>query len=91
MKQLWVLLSLGGVEHRPFDKLRTGITYLPMRAGFMFLVAILDWYSRYVWSFALSNTLDTVFCLEALEEAIQDLRRFPGCQLPLALLVVYFI
>jgi len=41
-----------------------------MRSGFMFLVAILDWYSRYVLSWGLSNTLDTVFCLEALEEAL---------------------
>jgi putative transposase len=45
-----------------------------MRAGFMFLVAILDWYSRYVLSWGLSNTLDTVFCLEALEEALSASR-----------------
>jgi putative transposase len=42
-----------------------------MTRGFMFLVAIMDWYSRKVLSFRLSNTLDTDFCLEALEEALQ--------------------
>lgn len=46
------------------------ITYIPMRLGFMYLVAILDWYSRYVVAWALSNTLDTGFCLENLEEAL---------------------
>ncbi len=58
------------VVERPNQVWSTDITYIPMRAGFMFLVAILDWYSRYVLAFALSNTLDTVFCLEALEEAL---------------------
>lgn len=48
------------------------ITYLPLRHGFVYLVAILDWYSRYVLSWQLSNTLDTVFCLEALEEALKS-------------------
>lgn len=58
------------VVQRPNQVWSTDITYLPMRTGFMFLVAILDWYSRYVLSWGLSNTLDTVFCLEALEEAL---------------------
>ena len=58
------------VVQRPNQVWSTDITYLPMRSGFMFLVAILDWYSRYVLSWGLSNTLDTVFCLEALEEAL---------------------
>jgi putative transposase len=47
------------------------ITYLPLHHGYVYLVAILDWYSRYVLSWRLSNTLDTVFCLEALEEALK--------------------
>ena len=47
------------------------ITYIPLRQGFMYLVAILDWYSRYVLSWQLSNTLDTAFCLEALDEALK--------------------
>jgi len=46
------------------------ITYIPMARGFLYLVAIMDWYSRYVLSWRLSNTLDTDFCLEALEEAL---------------------
>jgi putative transposase len=58
------------VVGRPNQVWSTDITYLPMRTGFMFLVAILDWYSRYVLSWGLSNTLDTVFCLEALEQAL---------------------
>lgn len=46
------------------------ITYLPMAKGFCYLVAIMDWSSRRVLSWRLSNTLDTSFCLEALEEAM---------------------
>ena len=46
------------------------ITYIPMPHGFMYLVAIMDWYSRYVISWRLSNTLDTAFCLDALDEAL---------------------
>lgn len=47
------------------------ITYLPMRRGFMYLMAILDWFSRYVLAWQLSNTLDGRFCLEALQQALQ--------------------
>jgi putative transposase len=46
------------------------ITYVPVRHGFMYLTAVIDWYSRYVLSWRLSNTLDVGFCLEALEEAL---------------------
>lgn len=49
----------------------TDICYIPMAKGFMYLVAILDWYSRRVLSWRVSNTLDTDFCVEALEEALQ--------------------
>ncbi len=49
------------------------ICYIPMAKGFMYLVAIMDWHSRRVLSWRVSNTLDTAFCIEALEEA---LRRF---------------
>ena len=48
----------------------TDITYIQLREGFLYLVAIMDWYSRYVLSWRLSNTLDVSFCLEALEEAL---------------------
>ena len=50
----------------------TDITYVRMRQGFLYLVAILDWFSRYVVSWQLSNTLDTSFCLVALEEALEQ-------------------
>ena len=45
-------------------------TYIPMREGFMYLAATLDWYSRYVVSWKLSNSLESSFCLEMLEEAL---------------------
>jgi putative transposase len=48
------------------------ITYLPMWRGFMYLVAILDWFSRYVVTWQLSNTLDGLFCREALHTALQQ-------------------
>jgi putative transposase len=48
----------------------TDITYIPMAKGFCYLVVIMDWASRKVLSWRLSNTLDTSFCIEALEEAI---------------------
>jgi putative transposase len=47
------------------------ITYIPMARGFCYLVAVMDWASRKVLSWRLSNTLDTSFCIEALEEALQ--------------------
>ncbi len=46
------------------------ITYVPMRHGFMYLTAVIDWYSRYVLSWQLSNTLEGRFCLEALDAAL---------------------
>jgi len=47
------------------------ITYIPITGGFMYLVAVIDWYSRYVLSWRLSNTMGVNFCLEALEDALQ--------------------
>jgi len=46
------------------------ITYIPMKAGFVYLVAIIDWYSRRVLAWRVSNTLDSSFCIEALEQAL---------------------
>jgi putative transposase len=46
------------------------ITYIRMVGGFMYLVAIMDWYSRYVLSWELSNTLDSYFCVSALKNAL---------------------
>ncbi len=48
----------------------TDITYIPIKRGFLYLVAIMDWYSRKVLSWRLSNTMDTGFCVEALEDAL---------------------
>jgi putative transposase len=58
------------VIDRPNQVWSTDITYVRMRRGFLYLVAILDWYSRYVLAWEVSNTLDTAFCLEALERAL---------------------
>jgi len=75
--------SAGAPEHRVYPYLLRGlsiervnqvwstdITYIRLRAGFVYLVAVMDWYSRYVLSWALSNTLEAGFCLEALEAAL---------------------
>jgi putative transposase len=48
----------------------TDITYIRLRGGYVYLVAVLDWYSRYVLSWRLSNSLEVGFCLEALEAAL---------------------
>jgi putative transposase len=56
---------------RPNQVWGTDITYIPLSQGFAYLVAILDWFSRYVVSWTLSVTLDVSFCLEALDEAIR--------------------
>ena len=55
---------------KPMQVWATDITYVPMRRGFMYLVAIVDWYSRAVLSWRVSNTMDTDFCVEALEKAL---------------------
>lgn len=55
---------------RPNQVWCADITYIPMRRGFLYLVAIMDWHSRRVLSWRLSNTMDASFCVEALEEAI---------------------
>jgi len=56
---------------RPNQVWAADITYIPMTRGFLYLVAVMDWYSRYVLSWRLSNTLDTEFCVAALEEALR--------------------
>lgn len=47
------------------------ITFIPMKTGYMFLVAIIDWYSRYIISWEISNSLDNWFCIEALNRALK--------------------
>ena len=62
---------LGGMEiTRPNQVWAADITYIPMAKGFLYLVAIMDWYTRYVVAWRLSNTLDADFCIETLEEAL---------------------
>ena len=55
---------------RPNQVWSSDITFVPMPHGWMYLTVVMDWYSRYVLSWRLSNTLDGLFCLEALEEAL---------------------
>jgi len=77
-------LSVAAAEHRRYPYLLAGveverpdqvwsadITYIRLQKGFLYLVAMLDWYSRYVLSWALSATLEGGFCLSALEEALR--------------------
>ena len=57
---------------RPNQVWSADITYIPLAQGFMYLVAIIDWFSRYVISWQLSNTLDGWFCVLALQQALHD-------------------
>jgi len=58
------------VVERPNQVWAADITYIPMNRGFMYLVAVMDWHSRKILSWRISNTLDTDFCVEAVEEAL---------------------
>jgi putative transposase len=53
------------------------ITYVPMAAGFMYLVAVMDWWSRYVLGWRLSNTIEAAFCVDAWEAALRVGRQAP--------------
>ena len=57
---------------RPDQVWCSDITYLPMPSGFVYLVAVMDWFSRDVLAWRVSNTLGAAFCLEALEEALSQ-------------------
>ena len=62
---------LGGLRvDRPNQVWCADITYLPMRRGFLYLVAIMDWFTRKVLAWRISNTLEADFCVEALNEAV---------------------
>jgi putative transposase len=62
---------LGSMEiTRPNQVWAADITYIPMAKGFLYLVAIMDWYTRYVVAWRLSNTLEADFCVEVLDEAL---------------------
>lgn len=58
------------VIERPDQVWSTDITYVPMKAGFMYLAAVIDWHSRFVVCHRLSNTLDSDFCVDMLREAL---------------------
>jgi putative transposase len=77
-------LSASGKAHKRYPYLLRGveilapdqvwsadITYLPLRGGFLYLVAVLDWYSRYVLAWELSNNLESSFCVDVLERALR--------------------
>lgn len=77
--------SLANIEHKKYPYLlknldinrsnyvwSTDITYIAMEKGFLYLVAVIDWHSRYVLSWKLSNTLDSAFCVEALNKALEQ-------------------
>lgn len=83
--------SLGNKQHKIYPYLLKGlpitqpnqvwaadITYIRLSKGFCYLVAIIDWYSRYILSYRISNSLDTSFCVEALEEALE---KYPAPQI----------
>jgi putative transposase len=57
---------------KPNEVWCTDITYIPMQKGFMYLIAIMDWYSKKVLSWRISNSLDVRFCIDALEEALKN-------------------
>jgi putative transposase len=63
-------LLRGMTIDKPNQVWATDITYIPMHRGFMYLIAVMDWSTRKVLSWRLSNTLDTRFCVEALKEAL---------------------
>jgi putative transposase len=71
--RVYPYLLRGLMVDRPNQVWCADITYIPLCRGYLYLVAIMDWYSRRVLAWRLSNTLDPAFCVEALEEA---LRRF---------------
>lgn len=68
--KIYPYLLRGLTIDRPNQVWATDITYVPMPKGFFYLVAIMDWHSRKVLSWRLSNTMDAIFCVEALEEAL---------------------
>ena len=68
--RVWPYLLRGLAIERANHVWCADITYIPVRRGFLYLVAVMDWASRYVLAWQLSNTLDARFCTDALEEAL---------------------
>jgi putative transposase len=69
--QIYPYLLRDMVIERPTQVWCADITYIPMRRGFLYLVAVMDWASRKVLSWRVSNTMEADFCIEALEEALE--------------------
>src|SRR5262249_14465112 len=69
--EIYPYLLRGVSIERPNQVWSTDITYLPMHGGFLYLVAVMDWFSRFVLSWELSNTMETGFYLTALEAAFR--------------------
>ena len=69
--KVYPYLLRGVVVTRPNQVWSTDITYIRLAHGFVYLVAVIDWYSRRVLSWRISNTMDTMFCVDCLEEALQ--------------------
>lgn len=65
------LLRNMAIKH-PWQVLSTDITYIPMAQGFIYLVAVMDWFSRYIISWEVSNSMDISFCISALETALRQ-------------------
>ena len=68
--RVWPYLLRGLAIERPNHVWCADITHIPVQRGFLYLVAIMDWASRFVLAWRLSNTLDASFCVEALDEAL---------------------
>lgn len=68
--RVWPCLLRGIVIDRPDLVWCADMTYIPMRRGFLYLVAVMDWFSRRVLAWRLSNTMEADFCIEALQEAM---------------------
>ena len=69
--KVYPYLLRGVAVDRPNQVWSTDITYIRLNGGFVYLVAIIDWYSRRVISWRISNSMETVFCVDCLEEAIR--------------------
>jgi putative transposase len=69
--QVYPYLLRGVTIEKPNHVWSTDITYIPMRGGFLYLVAVMDWFSRYVLSWELSSTMEISFCLAALDAAFR--------------------
>jgi putative transposase len=68
--RIWPYLLRGLAIERPNQVWCADITYIPMRRGFLYLVAVMDWVTRKVLAWRVSNTMDVEFCVEVLEEAL---------------------